>query len=83
EARDTRYPRVTIAEIKAAQPEIILLPSEPFGFDITHKLSMIELLAGTPAVKKDRVLLVDGSLLTWHGTHLAKAINELPSLLTF
>ena len=30
--RDTRYPRVTLAEVEAAQPDVILLPSEPFPF---------------------------------------------------
>lgn len=81
DGKDTRYPRVTLDEVRHAQPDIILLPSEPFAFDVSHKLSIIELLSDVPAVKKDRVLLVDGSLLTWHGTRLAKAVNELPSLL--
>ena len=30
--RDTRYPRVTMEEVEAAQPDVILLPSEPFQF---------------------------------------------------
>ena len=30
--RDTRYPRVTLAEILEADPEVILLPDEPFTF---------------------------------------------------
>lgn len=82
QGRDTRYPRVTQQEIEAAQPELILLPSEPFNFDASHKLALQDLLAGSPAVKNNRVLMVDGSLLTWHGTRLAKAVHELPSLLT-
>src|SRR5690606_26072183 len=32
QGRDTRYPRITLAEVEAAQPDVILLPSEPFHF---------------------------------------------------
>jgi ABC-type Fe3+-hydroxamate transport system substrate-binding protein len=77
---DTRYPRVILEEIQAAAPEIILLPSEPFAFGENHRSEICQLLGETPAVKNDRVHLVDGSLITWHGTRLARAIQELPAL---
>lgn len=35
--RDTRYPRVLSEEIIEADPEVILLPSEPFVFEEEHK----------------------------------------------
>ena len=79
--RDTRYPRVTIDEVIEAQPDVILLPDEPFAFDESHKSQIEEWLADTPAVQVGRVHLIDGSLLTWHGTRLAKAVAELPSYL--
>jgi ABC-type Fe3+-hydroxamate transport system substrate-binding protein len=77
--RDTRYPRVTIDEVVAAQPDMILLPSEPFTFTQEH----ISLFAGLdiPAAKNDSIILVDGSLLTWHGTRMAYAFDTLPPLL--
>jgi ABC-type Fe3+-hydroxamate transport system substrate-binding protein len=78
--RDTRYPRVTLDEILAGDPEIILLPSEPFTFDETHREQIEAWLADTSAVRQGRVHLVDGSLLTWHGTRLGKALQELPAL---
>lgn len=78
--RDTRYPRVTLEEIQAANPELILLPSEPFKFEEKHRQVVCELLAETPAVREGRVHLVDGSLITWHGTRLARALQDLPSL---
>ena len=77
---DTRYPRVTLEEIRDAAPSVILLPDEPFNFTETHRQEICQLLAGTPAVQNGRVHLVDGSLITWHGTRLARAILELPSL---
>ncbi|MBZ0283596.1 MAG: helical backbone metal receptor [Anaerolineae bacterium] len=77
--RDTRYPRVTMEEVEAAQPNMILLPSEPFEFTDSH----ITLFAGlnVPAARSGNIKLVDGSLLTWHGTRIAYALNTLPGLL--
>lgn len=77
--RDRRYPRITLAEVEAAQPEVILLPSEPFAFDESH-IPMFKAL-DIPAAKNDRIHLVDGALLTWHGTRVAYALDELPSLI--
>jgi ABC-type Fe3+-hydroxamate transport system substrate-binding protein len=79
--RDTRYPRVTSDEIIASSPDMIFLPDEPYAFDETFQGQLEELLADTPAIQCGRVYMVDGSLLTWHGTRLARAIRELPALL--
>ncbi|MEW5870808.1 MAG: helical backbone metal receptor [Chloroflexota bacterium] len=79
--RDTRYPCLPLDEILAARPQVILLPSEPFGFDESHQARFSELLANTPAVQNGRLHLVEGSLITWHGTRLARALRELPALL--
>ncbi len=78
EGRDTRYPRVSLAEIRAAQPELILLPDEPFAFGKNHLDEIKTLLAETPAVIDERIHLLDGSLLTWPGTRLGKALQQLP-----
>jgi len=78
--RDTRYPRVTFEEVESHQPDIILLPSEPFQFTTTD----FELFKGLdiPAVKNNRIHLVDGSYLSWHGTRVAYALNEIPELIS-
>ena len=77
--RDKRYPRVTMEEVEAAQPDMILLPSEPFAFTQEH----VALFAGldVPAARHGQISLVDGSLLTWHGTRLAYALDIIPGLL--
>lgn len=75
---DTRYPRVTINEIRKGNPELILLPSEPFSFQGDHKKFIQENLGTTKAVQTDRIYIVDGSMLTWHGTRIARALRELP-----
>lgn len=79
QGRDRRYPRVTAEEILAAGPELILLPDEPFKFESGHKQRLVELLAETPAVKDGRIRFLDGSLITWHGTRLGKALQALPN----
>lgn len=79
QGRDTRYPRITWEELEAAQPHIILLPSEPFAFNETH-LPLFQRL-DIPAAKTGRIHLVDGSLLTWHGTRVAYAMQNIPPLL--
>jgi ABC-type Fe3+-hydroxamate transport system substrate-binding protein len=79
EGRDTRYPRITLEEVVAAQPQVILLPSEPFQFTEAH----IPIFAAldVPAARNNRIHLVDGSLLSWHGTRIAYAFDTLPALL--
>ncbi len=78
-AGDTPYPRITLDEIVAAQPEVILLPDEPFAFSSEHAdlLSRLDV----PAARRGRIYPVEGSLLTWHGTRLARALREIPPLL--
>jgi iron complex transport system substrate-binding protein len=76
--RDTRYPRISLDEIRAAQPELILLPDEPFAFGENHLSELKSLLAETPAVQNGRIHLLDGSLITWPGTRLGKTLERLP-----
>ena len=76
--RDTRYPRLSLGEIIQADPQVVLLPSEPFAFDQTHLVEMGELLKETSAGQEGRIYPVDGSLITWHGTRVGKALQELP-----
>jgi iron complex transport system substrate-binding protein len=77
---DNRYPRVTLEEIREADPELIILPSEPFSYSEEHLHKIKELFSGTTAIRQQCVYLVDGSLITWHGTRLAHALQELPGL---
>lgn len=79
QGRDVRYPRVSAEEIHTAQPELILLPSEPFLFTKEKRENFLLEFSDTPAVRDNRVYLVDGSLITWFGTRLVKALEELPA----
>src|SRR5690606_7731843 len=77
--RDGRYPRVTFEEVEASQPDIVLLPSEPYEFGNAHVSQFASL--DIPAARHGRIHLIDGALLTWHGTRIAHAFNELLALL--
>jgi ABC-type Fe3+-hydroxamate transport system substrate-binding protein len=77
--QDTRYPRVTPAEVIAAEPDIIFLPSEPHAFDDEDTQKITTLLADTPAVRAKEIHFIDGRLITWHGIHIAEALSVLPS----
>ncbi len=79
--RDIRYPRVLPHEVIERAPELILIPNEPYAFSESDVDELKELLADTPAVRNHNVALVDGRLITWHGTRLAKALAELPIIL--
>jgi len=76
---ETRYPAVTLDDVAARRPAVILLPDEPFRFRTIH----VRDFAGyrhVPAVRDGRVLLVDGKPFTWHGPRLADALRTLPRL---
>jgi iron complex transport system substrate-binding protein len=78
--RDTRYPRLSLTEVRTANPDLILLPDEPYAFGEEDRQRLMALLPDVRAVQAERVYLVDGSLITWHGTRLAHALRELPAL---
>jgi len=81
DGRDTRYPRVRREEVLAGEPEVILLPNEPYAYDENALQTFNEMFADTPAVRDGRLICLDGSLITWPGTGLARALRELPVLL--
>lgn len=75
-----RYPRVTLAELAAAEPEVILLPSEPYRFGRRHREELLAQHA-IAASRTERVELCDGQLLTWWGVRTAEAVREVAALL--
>jgi ABC-type Fe3+-hydroxamate transport system substrate-binding protein len=62
-----RYPEVTLEELSAADPEVILLASEPYLFRKKH------LGEFSDACPKATLLLIDGGLFSWYGSRLLKA----------
>jgi len=74
-----RYPAVTLDEVAARRPDVIVLPDEPFRFRRAH-LADFAPYADVPAVRDGRILLVDGKPFSWHGPRLADALRTLPAL---
>ncbi len=72
--QDSRYPEVTAEELKAANPQLILLSSEPYPFNDLH---IAELQALCP---KAKVLLVDGEMFSWYGNRMLEAAEYLEGL---
>ncbi len=74
-----RYPVVSPEEIEALRPEVILLPDEPYPFSAEDLGEFYAL--DTPAVRSDRIYLIDGKLLTWYGPRMAGSLSQLSALL--
>lgn len=75
-----RYPIVREAEIIAAAPEVILLPDEPYAFGAEHAVALRAL--PVPAATSGRIHCVDGTLLSWYGPRIRRAIELFRSLLS-
>jgi ABC-type Fe3+-hydroxamate transport system substrate-binding protein len=76
----TRYPVSALEEVEEAQPEIVLLPDEPYPFcaeDIEDFYAL-----DIPAARSDRIHLVDGKLLTWYGPRMSSSLLQLAALLS-
>ncbi len=78
--RPERYPTVTLEEVAAAAPAVILLPDEPYRFRAAH-LPDFAAFPTIPAVAAGRLDFVDGKLLSWYGPRIGEALERLPPLL--
>jgi ABC-type hemin transport system substrate-binding protein len=76
---DRRYPVVALAEIEHADPEVILLPDEPYAFGPTDARELASLEVA--AAREGRIHLLDGTLMSWYGPRIAPAIETLLRLL--
>jgi len=66
-----RYPTVTPAALRDAAPDVVLLSSEPFPFKALHA----DELAGLTGLPRERFVLADGELLSWHGSRTPAGID--------
>jgi ABC-type hemin transport system substrate-binding protein len=76
---ERRYPIVDEAEIEAAQPDVILLPDEPYAFGARDVEELAAL--ATPASASGRIHVLDGTLVSWYGPRIARAIEQISALL--
>ncbi len=66
-----RYPVVTLDEVAALGPDLVLLPSEPYPFAMRHVPQLEQAFPGVP------VYLVDGQDLVWWGHRTPGALERL------
>lgn len=74
ECTSNRYPEVSESELQAADPELVLLSSEPYPFAEKH---IAELQAFLP---RARIVLVDGEAWSWYGSRMRKLPAEILAL---
>jgi ABC-type Fe3+-hydroxamate transport system substrate-binding protein len=75
-----RYPLIDLHAVAQADPEVVLLPDEPYPFGERHRAGLAA-LAQTSAWRTGRVHFVDGKALSWYGPRTAPALRFFRTLL--
>ncbi|MGO9874458.1 MAG: helical backbone metal receptor [Acidimicrobiia bacterium] len=70
-----RYPQVTLGEVAARAPNLIMLPTEPYAFGPEHLPEVTREVSGVP------VVFVDGRDLFWWGVRTPDAAARLATTL--
>jgi len=76
---DRRYPRVTLDDVVAAAPEVVLLPDEPYAFGAEDVVELRRL--PIPAARSGRLHVIDGTWVSWYGSRIERALRAIRSLL--
>jgi ABC-type Fe3+-hydroxamate transport system substrate-binding protein len=83
--RERRYPIVTLEQVEAARPEVILLPDEPYAFgpaDVAELRRLDVPAAGsTTGGLPARIHCIDGTWVSWYGARIRPALTALRRLL--
>jgi ABC-type Fe3+-hydroxamate transport system substrate-binding protein len=66
-----RYPVISAEDLARADPRLVLLSTEPFPFADRH----VEELSAVTHIPRDRMHIVDGELLSWHGSRTPRGID--------
>jgi len=69
-----RYPALTEAKLDALEPQVILLPDEPYRFTARHQAALER------RFPQARVLRLDGRHLTWYLSRTVEALQSLRNL---
>jgi ABC-type Fe3+-hydroxamate transport system substrate-binding protein len=73
-AAKARYPEIDIVALVHADPDLVLLSSEPFPFQEKHIAELQVLLP------RAEIWLADGELFSWYGSRLLKSAAHFRSL---
>jgi len=69
-----RYPQITEQQIQEAEADYILLSTEPYPFNENHCREFEKIFKGS------KVMLVDGEMFAWYGSHLLKSASYFQQL---
>ena len=69
--RDVRYPRITLDEVKARKPDLVILPDEPHAFSAEDEAVF------RAALPEARIVRVSGKDLFWYGAWTIDALDRL------
>src|SRR5262249_49385855 len=69
--RDVRYPRITLDELAAREPDLVVLPDEPHAFTEGEAAVFADLLPHA------RIVRVSGKDLFWYGAWTIEAVDRL------
>jgi len=72
-----RYPEVAIEQIYNLQPDLILLPSEPYAFSEPHRYRLLN----DPMLGGRQVVLVDGKAFSWHGSRTPRGLRAAHTII--
>ncbi len=73
EDSNSRYPEVSIQDLKVLKPDLVLLSSEPFPFKEKHRREILNHYKG-------QILLIDGEYFSWYGSRLLPALEYFRDL---
>jgi len=76
--RDVRYPRVTLEEVVARAPELVLLPDEPHPF--SEEDAAVFRALDIPAARTGAVVRTGGKDLCWPGARSVEGIGRVREL---
>ncbi|HWP45531.1 MAG TPA: cobalamin-binding protein [Candidatus Limnocylindrales bacterium] len=74
-----RYFKVTLEEVVQRNPDVILLPDEPYKFSEVD-LEDFQPFPEVSAVKMRQIYLIDGKLLSWYGPRMKEGVLKLQEL---
>lgn len=80
EWRQDRYPRIELTEMAERDPEVVLLPDEPYRFSEKH-LPEITAFRDVRAVQDGRIYLVEGKHLCWYGPRIAGSLRHVSGII--
>ena len=73
--REERYPKITEQELLTANPDLIILSSEPYRFTTKHLHEFATLCP------KAKIKIMDGEMFSWYGSRMVKTFPYLKKML--